>query len=143
MLTTFGLSMIMSNTAATAMMLAVLAPLLTSAREGDTSRALVLGVALAANLGGMASLIGTPPNAIAVGALADRPDAVVISFLDWLVIGLPPALMLLVIGWLVLRLRFRLEPDAFAGAQRSRRRWGSRRGMRTCPPWVVRHRPWW
>ena len=109
MITTFGLSMIMSNTAATAMMLAVLGPMLVAEGRSDTSRALVLGVALAANLGGMASLIGTPPNAIAVGALADMPGGVDISFLDWLLIGLPPALVLLVIGWAAIRVMFKLD----------------------------------
>ena len=109
MITTFGLSMIMSNTATTAMMLAVLGPVLVTAGRSETSRALVLGVAVAANLGGMASLIGTPPNAIAVGALADMSDGVDISFLDWLLIGLPPALVLLAIAWGAIRLMFKMD----------------------------------
>lgn len=114
MLTTFGLSMIMSNTATSAMMLAILAPLLINMRGTDTARALVLGVATAANLGGMASLIGTPPNAIAVGALAEIPNGPEISFLDWLIIGLPPALLLLAVAWALIRLMYKLESTAFS-----------------------------
>jgi sodium-dependent dicarboxylate transporter 2/3/5 len=109
MLTTFGLSMIMSNTATTAMMLAILAPLLIGKEGSDTARVLVLGVAIAANLGGMGSLIGTPPNAIAVGALLEIPDGPQIGFLDWLIIGLPPALVLLTLSWGMLHMFYKLD----------------------------------
>jgi sodium-dependent dicarboxylate transporter 2/3/5 len=109
MLTTFGLSMIMSNTATTAMMLAILAPLLIGKEGTSTARALVLGVAVAANLGGMGSLIGTPPNAIAVGALLDVPNGPQIGFLDWMIIGLPPAFVLLIFSWGMLRVFYKLD----------------------------------
>jgi sodium-dependent dicarboxylate transporter 2/3/5 len=109
MLTTFGLSMIMSNTATIAMMLAVLAPLLINKQGTGTARALVLGIAVAANLGGMGSLIGTPPNAIAVGALLDIPGGPQIGFLDWLIIGLPPAFVLLILSWILIRLFYKLD----------------------------------
>jgi sodium-dependent dicarboxylate transporter 2/3/5 len=67
---------------------------------------LVLAVPVGANLGGMGSLVGTPPNAIAAGTLADRGD-VVLSFARWFTVGLPPALVLagLLVGVLLLRLR--------------------------------------
>jgi sodium-dependent dicarboxylate transporter 2/3/5 len=109
MLTTFGLSMIMSNTATTAMMLAILAPLLIDKEGTSTARALVLGVAVAANLGGMGSLIGTPPNAIAVGALLDVPNGPQIGFLDWMILGLPPAFVLLILSWVMLRMFYKLD----------------------------------
>jgi sodium-dependent dicarboxylate transporter 2/3/5 len=107
---TFALSMFISNTATTAMMLAIIAPLLASIREGDPyGRGLLLGMAVAANLGGMGSLIGTPPNAIAVGVLADLNGGPEISFLEWLLIGLPPAVVLTALAWLVIT---RLYPSS-------------------------------
>ncbi len=100
---TFSLSMFVSNTATTAMMLALLAPLLASLPVGDLyARGLLLGTAAAANLGGMGSLIGTPPNAIAVGGLAELPTPIEVSFLDWMFIGLPPAVLLLAGAWLAI-----------------------------------------
>ena len=109
MLVTFGLSMLMSNTATTAMMLAILAPLLATLDDDDgLAKGLLLGTAIAANLGGMGSLIGSPPNAIAVGALAELAPAQDISFLQWLILGLPPALVSMLIAWQVL---LRLYPS--------------------------------
>lgn len=103
MLTTFVLSMFMSNTATTAMMLAILAPLLATLRFDDPlNKGLLVGTAVAANLGGMGSLIGTPPNAIAVGALAESNGGHTISFLEWLLLGLPPALASMLLAWQVL-----------------------------------------
>ncbi len=103
MLITFLLSMFMSNTATTAMMLAMMAPLISGSNQDETfARGLLLGIAVAANLGGMGSLIGTPPNAIAVGALSELPNPIEITFLQWMVIGAPLALILLVLSWLYL-----------------------------------------
>jgi sodium-dependent dicarboxylate transporter 2/3/5 len=100
---TFVLSMFMSNTATTAMVLAMLAPLLATLDESDAfGRGLLLGVAVAANLGGMGSLIGTPPNAIAVGALSELPEGRDVSFLEWMMLGLPVALGLMGIAWLAI-----------------------------------------
>ncbi|MFT5087767.1 MAG: sodium-dependent dicarboxylate transporter 2/3/5 [Candidatus Latescibacterota bacterium] len=102
---TFVFSMFMSNTATAAMMVAVMGAVLKDLDEGDPfARALLLGIAVAANVGGMATIIGSPPNAIAAGALESiRP----ISFLTWIVIGLPPALVLCALGWLYLTRRYR------------------------------------
>lgn len=100
MVITFSLSMLMSNTATTAMMIALVSPMIASRQIDDRfARGMMLGTAVAANVGGMASLIGTPPNAIAVGALATLPESVDISFAEWLVIGFPPALVSLLLGW--------------------------------------------
>lgn len=99
-------SMIMSNTATTAMMIALTAPMAASlADDSSYGRALLLGVPFAANVGGMATLIGSPPNAIAAGALASVPGQS-IGFLTWMVCGLPPALVLFLVIWLYLRLRY-------------------------------------
>lgn len=103
MLTTFVLSMFMSNTATSAMMLAMLAPLLAALSDTDKfAKALLIGTAVAANLGGMGSLIGTPPNAIAVGALAELSPSQDINFLQWLLLGFPPAILSMLVGWQVI-----------------------------------------
>ena len=103
MIATFVLSMFMSNTATTAMMLAVLAPVLHQFEtDSNAGKGLPLGIAVAANLGGMGSLIGTPPNAIAVAALAKLDPPQVITFLDWMIVGFPPAMAAMLLIWALL-----------------------------------------
>jgi sodium-dependent dicarboxylate transporter 2/3/5 len=89
---TFAFSMFISNTATTALMVAVLGPMLAAAGGASSRgrRGLLVGVAFAANIGGMATVIGTPPNAIAAGLLTELRA---VSFLDWMLLGLPPALL--------------------------------------------------
>jgi sodium-dependent dicarboxylate transporter 2/3/5 len=96
---TAALSMWMSNIAAAAMMLAALRPLLAtptvdaaragSQRDASFSRALLLAVAFGANYGGMATPIGSGPNAIAV---ARAPG---LTFVDWMLIAAPLTIALL------------------------------------------------
>lgn len=87
---TFVFSMFMSNTATAAMMVAVTAPLLASLpKESRFGRGLVVAVAAAANFGGIGTIIGTPPNAIAAGQLGGEID-----FVEWMTIALPAALLL-------------------------------------------------
>ena len=101
MFTTMIASMLMSNTASTAMVIASIMPLLNSLGEkSGLSKALLLGVPIAATTGGMGSIIGTPPNLIAVGALENM--GINISFLDWMIYGLPIALVLTAISCFVL-----------------------------------------
>lgn len=101
---TFVFSMFMSNTATAAMMVAVVAPLVaTLDKDNPFARGLLLGVAFAASLGGMGTLIGTPPNAIAAGALRDSGD---ITFAAWIGAGLPVGLALAVLVWLYLLARY-------------------------------------
>ena len=70
MLSTAIVSMVMSNTATAAMMIAMVTPMLTQLGDGSNfRRSLLLGIAAAATLGGMGTVIGSPPNAIAVGSL--------------------------------------------------------------------------
>ena len=98
---TFVLSMFVSNTATAAMMVAMLGPLITRLHPRFATGVL-LGTAVAANLGGMGSLIGTPPNAIAVGVLSQLSDPVDISFLQWMLIGLPVGAVLMLICWAII-----------------------------------------
>jgi solute carrier family 13 (sodium-dependent dicarboxylate transporter), member 2/3/5 len=101
----FGLSMFMSNTAAAAMLVAVAGPIGAARPAGDpTRKALLLGVAVATNLGGMGTLIGSPPNAIAAGALGGLES---FSFTRWMLVGLPPAIALFALAYLWLVLRYR------------------------------------
>jgi sodium-dependent dicarboxylate transporter 2/3/5 len=102
MTVTFGFSAFMSNTATTVLMLALLAPLGATLRaEEPFKKALLLGTAVAANLGGMATLIGTPANAIAAGLLQNLPGQD-ISFLRWTAVALPLASAFSIFAWLLL-----------------------------------------
>ncbi len=105
--TTALLSMWMSNTAAAAMMLAMLGALSAPIPQGDGLRPmLVLAVAAGANLGGMGTPIGTPPNAVAIAAMT-RVGVEPPSFLLWIVLVMP---VLLTALWGVSRLLWSSYP---------------------------------
>lgn len=93
MTTTMVASMLMSNTATTSMVIASILPLLTSlGKQSGVSKALLLGVPIAAATGGIATIIGTPSNAIAVGAL--KSAGITVEFIDWMKFGAPIAIIL-------------------------------------------------
>lgn len=95
------LSAFMSNTATTAMMFAVLIPVLNALELDDPLRiSLALAVPIGANIGGIITPIGTPPNAVALGALAEQ--GIRVSFASWMVIGAPLALVSLIFVTFVL-----------------------------------------
>jgi sodium-dependent dicarboxylate transporter 2/3/5 len=101
----FVLSMFMSNTAAAAMLVAIATPIAVSRPKGDPARkGIFIGVAVATNLGGMGTLIGSPPNAIAAGALGGLSA---FSFTRWMLVGLPPALVLFGVSFAWIALRYR------------------------------------
>ena len=104
MLATGVLSMWMSNTATTAMMLGLSGPLLAAVPEKDGFRpAVLLGIPFAANLGGLGTPIGTPPNAIALQYLQSLGTAP--SFAGWILLSLPVLLLSFAFAWwLLLRL---------------------------------------
>ena len=94
-------SMFMSNTATAAMMLTFLAPVLaTLPQDGGGRISLALAIPIAANLGGMGTPIGTPPNAIALGALQEAGYA--ITFVGWMVRMVPYVIIMLLIAWFLL-----------------------------------------
>lgn len=98
-------SMFMSNTATAAMMLAFLAPVLKTLPDDERGRTgLALAIPIAANLGGIGTPIGTPPNAIAVGALENAGYAV--PFVTWMSRMIPYVLVMLLLAWVVLLVMF-------------------------------------
>ncbi|TMI96606.1 MAG: DASS family sodium-coupled anion symporter [Bacteroidetes bacterium] len=100
MFTTMTASMLMSNTATAAMVVAAIMPLVTSIGKSGFSKALLLGVSIAATVGGMGTIIGTPPNAIAAGILENSGQK--IDFLTWMKYGIPVAIALTAISCFVL-----------------------------------------
>jgi sodium-dependent dicarboxylate transporter 2/3/5 len=95
------LSMLMSNTATTAMMIATITPILKNlGSKAALSKNLLIGIPAAAAIGGMGTIIGSAPNAIVVGAL--EGVGIKISFLEWMLFGIPIALILILTFWYVL-----------------------------------------
>ncbi|NMO19096.1 sodium:sulfate symporter [Pyxidicoccus fallax] len=100
------LSMWMSNVAAAAMMLAALRPILQAAPAGSPLRpALLLSVALGANFGGMGTPVGSGPNALAVSAAGAYSQ---VTFAKWMALALPLTGLMLVLGFGLVLLRFRV-----------------------------------
>ena len=94
-------SMFMSNTATAAMMLTFLTPVLaTLPKDGGGRISLALAIPIAANLGGMGTPIGTPPNAIALGALQEAGYN--ITFAGWMLRMVPYVLIMLLFAWFLL-----------------------------------------
>ena len=98
-------SMFLSNTATAAMMLAFLTPVLKSLpANGKGKVALTMAIPVGANVGGIGTPIGTPPNAIAISFLNDPAGMNMgIGFGQWMMVMVPFALLLLVLAWFVLR----------------------------------------
>lgn len=130
MIATAFVSMMISNTSTTLLMypiaLAVLLHLSglrggqKEESEGSHLRtALMLGIAYAASVGGIGTLIGTPPNAIFAGVVSSLyPDAPPVEFFQWLLIGIPLVIVFIPIIWLVLtRWIFPIEKSELAGGR--------------------------
>jgi len=112
MLATAFLSMWVSNTATAVMMLPIGLSVVELVMQRDPNApaepgdmnfavALMLGIAYAASIGGAATLIGTPPNALLAGFMAES-YGVSIGFGQWMLIGVPLAVVMLPVTWLVL-----------------------------------------
>ena len=99
-------SMFLSNTATAAMMLTFLAPVLKQLPpEGKGRVGLALAIPIGANIGGIGTPIGTPPNAIALKALKESLS-IDLGFGQWMLYMMPFAIVLLVIGWFLLKTMF-------------------------------------
>ncbi|MCA8948013.1 MAG: DASS family sodium-coupled anion symporter [Planctomycetes bacterium] len=107
MLASAFLSMWISNTATTAMMYPIAMAIALLFRPQDQEGpfefgiCMMLGIAYASTIGGVSTLIGTPPNAV-LAATASQTLGVSIGFVDWMVVGVPVAVVMLPIGWLLL-----------------------------------------
>lgn len=110
MIATAALSMWISNTASTVVMLPIalsVINLLIYDADGFTKRdqnfalSVMLGIAFSANAGGIATVIGTPPNSVLIGLLENEYN-IQISFLKWMTLGLPFAVVMIGITYFVL-----------------------------------------
>ena len=110
MLATAFLSMWISNTATTVVMLPIalsVIHLLINDEDGFTrgdqnfALSIMLGIAYAANVGGIATIIGTPPNTVVVGFM-ENEYGVQVSFLKWMMMGVPFSIIMLGVIYIVL-----------------------------------------
>ena len=108
MLATAVLSMWVSNTATTVMMLPIALSIIQILNEkeapdiaANTQTALLLGIAYAASIGGVGTLVGSPPNAL-LAAYAQEQLGIEISFAKWMAFGLPVVFIMLPLAWLLL-----------------------------------------
>jgi len=105
------LSMWMTNTSTTMMLLPIVLSVIAVIRDNvsdlseksrsDFQIAMLLGLAYSASIGGLATLIGTPPNALLIGYLAEN-YGIEISFARWMTVGVPVTLVMLPVAWWVL-----------------------------------------
>lgn len=127
MVATAFLSMWISNTATSVMMLPIGIVIIKQLSEHPNSdknenlnfgKALMLSIAYSASIGGIATLIGTPPNMVMAGIVAQTYDYE-ISFLEWFIFGFPVMILLLFICWLYLtRWAFSFRQKKFPGGRK-------------------------
>lgn len=126
MVATAFLSMWISNTATTVMMLPIAIAIVRQLDDNKETpedenalfgKMMMLAIAYSASIGGIATLFGTPPNLVFAG-IVDDLYGINIGFLDWLKIGLPISIFLLVISWIYLtRFAFKIKIQSFPGGR--------------------------
>ena len=98
-------SMFISNTSTTVLMIGAVLPLVRQLGSDEPfAKALMVAIPLAASVGGMGTIIGSPPNAIAAGAIAEAGKE--INFVQWMIVGAPTAIVLIIISWFVIQKLF-------------------------------------
>ncbi|WP_299262981.1 DASS family sodium-coupled anion symporter [uncultured Psychrosphaera sp.] len=122
MLVTAFLSMWMSNTATAVMMLPIALSITHLVKESNPEndgfgKALLLSIAYGASIGGIATLIGTPPNALMAAYLSDSYQ-IEIGFAQWMIVGLPLAIIMLFLCWIWLT-KFAYKVDTQANKEAS------------------------
>ena len=129
MVTAAFLSLWISNTASTAMMLpiALFALSRSKAKPGKSNyaKAVVLGIAFAATIGGIGTIVGTPPNGITVADLAE--EGIEVSFLEWMFYGMPFVVLFLPVCWFILTKVYPPEIKKISMGQRMK-------------PWTQKHK---
>lgn len=126
MLATAFLSMWISNTASAVMILPVGMAIIFQLQDNPNTKedenlkfgkALMLAIAYSASIGGMATLIGTPPNLVLAG-IVETSYGSEISFYQWFSFGFPVSVMLLFVCWLYLtKFAFKFESKEFPGGR--------------------------
>jgi sodium-dependent dicarboxylate transporter 2/3/5 len=126
MIATAFLSMWISNTATAVMMLPIGIAIVKQMKDLKSTpedenlifgKALMLSIAFSASIGGMATLIGSPPNLVFAG-IVQKLYGTEISFLDWFIVGLPISVFLLAISWVYLtRVAFKFQQVEFEEGQ--------------------------
>ncbi len=126
MIATAFMSMWISNTATAVMMLPIAISIVTQLQDNPATevnenlifgKALMLAIAYSASIGGIATLIGTPPNLVLAGVVKEL-YGIEITFAKWLVFGLPISVSLLIICWLYLtRVAFTFRQREFPGGK--------------------------
>ncbi len=98
-------SMFISNTSTTVLMIGAVLPLVRQMGKNEPfSKALLVAIPLAASVGGMGTIIGSAPNAIAAGVATASGSP--INFIEWMMVGVPVALVLVVTAWFFLLKRY-------------------------------------
>ena len=126
MIATAFLSMWISNTATAVMILPVGMAIITQLKDNPQTienenlifgKALMLSIAYSASIGGMSTLIGTPPNLVFAGVIKEVYHTE-ISFFQWFIFGFPISVILLLLCWLYLtRVAFKFEQNEFPGGR--------------------------
>jgi sodium-dependent dicarboxylate transporter 2/3/5 len=126
MLATAFLSMWISNTATAVMILPVGIAIILQLQDNPTTKknenlifgkALMLSIAYSASIGGMATLIGTPPNLVLAGVVESTFNTE-ITFFQWFLFGFPLSMILLFICWMYLtKFAFKFEQKEFPGGR--------------------------
>lgn len=126
MVATAFLSMWISNTATSVMMLPIGAAIISQVQDNPNTKenenalfgkALMLAIAYSASIGGIATLIGTPPNLVFAG-IVQKLYGIEISFMQWIKLGLPISILLLAICWKYLtRFAFNLKGMTLVGGK--------------------------
>jgi sodium-dependent dicarboxylate transporter 2/3/5 len=113
MLTSAVASMFISNTSTTVLMIGAVIPLVRqSGRDEPFAKALLVAIPLSASVGGMGTIIGSAPNAIAAGVAAGFGKE--INFIEWMLLGAPVALGLVVVAWFFLQKRYPATMEEFS-----------------------------
>ncbi|NND32474.1 MAG: DASS family sodium-coupled anion symporter [Saprospiraceae bacterium] len=131
MVATAFMSMWISNTATAVMMLPIGMAIISQLRDNPATiedenqifgKALMLSIAYSASIGGMATLIGTPPNLVLAGVVSET-YGIEITFSQWFKFGLPISIFLLFICWKYLTaVAFKFEQKSFPGGRKEIRR---------------------
>ena len=111
------ISLIVSNTATTLIMMPIAVALLKAAKVEENytegfAGALAMGIAFAASIGGLGTLVGSPTNAIAAGII-ERATGLRIDFLTWAIYGLPLVVIAIPLCWWILMKVQRVKPTDF------------------------------